>query len=113
MLQSALRGTGICCETAADDLVARYLGGVFPKNPLEVPGLQKEWLTIAGSAAIADTLRAESGSVIPLDVWPGRCSRTATTPARTSESLDTKTAPREAGYEDTVGLSRDHHRAER
>ena len=61
MLQAALHGAGICCEAAADNLVTRYLGGVFEKDLLKVPGLQKEWLTIGGSAAIVDTLRAESG----------------------------------------------------
>ena len=35
MLQAALHGAGICCEAAADNLVTRYLGGVFQKDLLK------------------------------------------------------------------------------
>ena len=58
MLQSALRGVGICCEAAADKLVAGCLRS-FPKYLLDLPDFQEEWLTIAGSAAFDDMRRAK------------------------------------------------------
>ena len=60
-MQSAQRGLGDCCETAADNLAARHLGRLSQRDLLEVPCYQEAWLTKAGSTAIADILQAEPG----------------------------------------------------
>ena len=68
-LQTAMVEAGLCCEEAANQLIAECLS---PNRKSEmdehIPGFNREWLTISGAQTHRETLLARTK--VPKESWP-------------------------------------------
>jgi hypothetical protein len=68
-LRTALVNAGLCCEAAADAMIANtVMEREINQMEREISGFNREWLTIQGAETHRDTLL--SRTTVPKESWP-------------------------------------------